>query len=38
MAAGEANSIEMAIFHQPNTPIRQILCLFPHYMGQGRQW
>jgi len=37
MAANEAYDVGMAIFHQPTTPIIQILCLFPHFMGQGSQ-
>jgi len=37
MAAHEAYDAEMAIFHQPNTPIIQFLCLFPHSMGQWSQ-
>jgi len=27
----------MAIFHQPKTPIIQIICLLPHSMGKGCQ-
>jgi len=38
MAANEACVVEMALFHQPNTPMTQFLCLFPHSMGQGSQW
>jgi len=37
MVANEANSVGMAVLHQPNTPITQILCLFPYSMRQGCQ-
>ena len=37
MAASDAYDVEIAIFSEISTPILQILCLFPHSVGQGSQ-